>query len=249
MNSSTTVLFIPGAWHSPECFDKVIQRLEADGYITDVVHLPSVGAIEPHSDFSKDVLQIRKQIEIAVNAEQRVVVVSHSYGGLPGCEAVCGLDWATRQRQNKPGGVVHLFFCCSFIVPEGKSLISSFGGDDLPWFQVSDDRLVVTPAKPRETFYNDMDELDAKAAAGALKPHSYQTFHSNITFAAWRHVPSTYLYCLRDEAIPLAVQKMMVQEVAKGVEIHTQVVDASHSPFYSAPDQVAAAIKAASLQS
>jgi hypothetical protein len=95
-----------------------------------------------------------------------------------------------------------------------------------------------------ETFYNDINELDAKSAAEALEPHSYQTFHS-ITFEAWRHVPSTYLYCLKDEAILLPVQKMMVEEVAKGVRIHTDVVDASYSPFYTAPDHVAAAIRKA----
>ncbi|KAJ5498229.1 hypothetical protein N7453_007280 [Penicillium expansum] len=245
MASSTTVLFIPGAWHNPQCFDQVIKSLQADGYNTDVVHLPSVGPVIPHSNFSEDVCQIRKQVEMAANAGQRVVVVVHSYGGIPGCEAIRDLDWGTRQSQGQPGGVVHLFFCCSFIVPEGKSLISSFGGDDLPWFQVSDDRLIVTPATPRETFYNDMSEPDAKRAVEALQPHSYQTFHSNITFEAWRHVSSTYLYCLKDEAIPLAVQKIMVEEVAKGVKIHTDVVNASHSPFYTVPDHMATAIKKA----
>ncbi|KAJ6013218.1 hypothetical protein N7540_007809 [Penicillium herquei] len=245
MASSTTVIFIPGAWHNPECFDAVIQGLETDGYSTDVVHLPSVDPAIPHSDFSEDVCQIRKQIELAADAGQRVVVVVHSYGGVPGCEAIRGLDWEARQLKGQPGGVVHLFFCCSFIVPEGKSLISSFGGNDLPWFDISDDRLIVNPASPRETFYNDMNEVDAQRAMDALKPHSYQTFHSTLTFEAWRYVPSTYLYCLKDEAIPLFVQKMMVEEVAKGVNIHTDVVDASHSPFYTAPNHVVAAIKKA----
>jgi pimeloyl-ACP methyl ester carboxylesterase len=245
MASDTTILFIPGAWHNPQCFGKVIKRLEDNGYNAAVVHLPSVGPAIPHSDFSEDVRQVRKRIEIAANAGQRVVVVMHSYGGLPGCEAICGLDWKSRQRQNQPGGVVQLFFCCSFIVPEGKSLISSFGGDDLPWFQVTDDRFIVNPATPRETFYNDMNESDAQRAVEVLSAHSYQTFHSNITFEAWRHVPSTYLYCLLDKAIPLPVQKWMVEEVAKGVLIHTDVVNASHSPFYTTPDLVAAAIQKA----
>lgn len=243
--SGTTVLFIPGAWHNPRCFSKVAKRLEEDGYDTGLVYLPSVGPIIPHSDFLEDVGEVRKQIEIAANAGRRVVVVMHSYGGLPGCEAIRGLDWESRRRENQPGGVVHLFFCCSFIVPEGKSLISSFGGGDLPWFQVSDDRFLVNPATPRETFYNDMDESDASVAAGELKPHSYQTFHSKITFEAWRHVPSTYLYCLKDNAIPLAVQKWMVEDIAKGVTIRTEVLNASHSPFYTDPILVAAAIRKA----
>ncbi|KAJ5698564.1 hypothetical protein N7462_000569 [Penicillium macrosclerotiorum] len=175
MASSTSVLFVPGAWHSPQCFD-VIRGLEADNYNTEVVHLPSVDPVIPHLDFAEDVCEIRKKINIAVNAGQRVLVVVHSYGGLPGCEAIRGLDWETRQRQGQPGGV---------------------------------------------------------------------TFHSNITFEAWRYVPSTYLYCLKDQAIPHPVQKMMVEEVAKGVDIHTDVVNASHSPFYTVPDHVSAAIKKA----
>ncbi|CEJ62743.1 hypothetical protein PMG11_11234 [Penicillium brasilianum] len=242
MASSTTILFIPGAWHSPHCFDKVASRLEDEGYKTDLVHLPSVNPIVPDSDFADDVAQIRSQIEAAVNSGQRVIITVHSYGGLPGCEAIRGLDWETRKMQGRPGGVVHLFFCCSFIVPQGKSLISSFGGNDLPWFQISEDRRLVTPATPIETFYNDMTEADAQLAANTLKPHSYQTFHSKLNFAAWRHLPSTYLYCLKDAAIPIQIQKMMVEEVAKGVNIHTDVVDSSHSPFYTAPDEVAAAI-------
>ncbi|GLA28547.1 hypothetical protein AnigIFM63326_006126 [Aspergillus niger] len=247
MSAPTTVIFVPGAWHSPHCFDKVVRLLQADGYHTDLVHLPSVDPIQPHSDFSEDVSQIRNQIQVAIDAGQRVVVTVHSYGGLPGSEAIRGLDWSTRQRQGQPGGVTHLFFCCSFIVPAGKSLISSFGGQDLPWFRISDDRLLVTPATPRPTFYNDMSPREAESAVQTLRPHSYQTFHSKLSYEAWRHVPSTYLYCLKDEAIPLPVQRMMVEEIAKGVNIHTHVVNASHSPFYTAPAEVADAIgKAAS---
>ncbi|OJJ67025.1 hypothetical protein ASPBRDRAFT_187879 [Aspergillus brasiliensis CBS 101740] len=247
MSTSTTVIFIPGAWHNPHCFEKVIQLLQAEGYVTDIVHLPSVDPIQPHLDFSDDVSQIRKQIQVAVEAGQRVIVTVHSYGGLPGCEAIRGFDWGTRQRQGQPGGVVHLFFCCSFIVPAGKSLISSFGGQDLPWFCVSGDRLLVTPATPKTIFYNDMSAPEAESAVQSLRPHSYQTFHSTLSYEAWRHVPSTYLYCLQDEAIPLAVQKMMVEEVAEGVDIHTYTVNTSHSPFYTVPADVADAIgKAAS---
>ncbi|KAL4875875.1 alpha/beta-hydrolase [Aspergillus karnatakaensis] len=248
MAASTTIVFVPGGWHSPRCFDTVIRALEDDGYHTDVVHLPSVGPVAPHQNFDEDVSQIRSQIEAAADARQRCVVVVHSYGGIPACEAIRGLDWATRQIQGKSGGVVHILFCCSFIVAEGKSLMSSIGGDPLPWWNVSDDQLIVTPTTPKEIFYNDMHDLDAARAIQTLRPHSYQTFFSKITFEAWRHVPSTYLYCLKDQAIPLSVQKMMVEEVAKGVSIYTDVVDASHSPFYTAPDQLVAAMKRAVLE-
>lgn len=244
-SETTTILFVPGAWHGPECFDDVVQRLESLNYKTDKVHLPSVNPRKHHSDFSADVAQIRKQIENAADKGQSVVVVVHSYGGIPSNEAIKGLDIKTRHLNGLNGGVTHLFFCCSFIITEGQSLISAFGGNDLPWFKVSDDQLEVNPATPEKVFYNDCNEMQIQKALSALRPHSYQTFHSPCTYAAWKEVPSTYLYCLQDAAIPVSVQKMMVEETAKGYIMATEMVDASHSPFISKPDEVTASIRRA----
>lgn len=243
MAESTTILLVPGAWHSPDCYDLVAQQLEVAGYKTDKVHLPSFSPLNHHLDFEADVSQIRKQIESASNQGQKVVVVAHSYGGIPSNEAIKGLDLKTRQQSGLPGGVSHLFFCCSFIIAEGQSLISAFGGNDLPWFMISEDRLEVNPARPEEIFYNDCSQTQVDSAIAALRPHSYQVFHSRCTYAAWKNIPSTYLYCLRDAAIPISIQEKMVKETAQGFGIATQVVDASHSPFFSKPEETALAIR------
>ncbi|RAL00748.1 alpha/beta hydrolase [Aspergillus ibericus CBS 121593] len=245
MTSLPTLLFVPGAWHSPESYRRVVDQLEAVGYESDLVHLPSVGPAQHLPDFSADVVHIRGHIQRLVDAGKLVVVVVHSYGGIPASEAVKGLDWDTRQRNGQTGGVVHLFFCCSFIVPEGKSLLGAFGGNDLPWFNISEDQLEVYPDQPDEVFYNDMSEEDVRHAVSSLRPHSYRTYHSPCTYAAWKDVPSTYLYCVQDAAIPLAVQKMMVEELAAGYPVRTDLIDASHSPFYSKPNEVALAIRRA----
>ncbi|KAJ5766319.1 uncharacterized protein N7511_003935 [Penicillium nucicola] len=245
MAESTTILFVPGAWHNPDSFDPVIERLETAKYKTNKVHLPSVNPPTHFLDFDEDVAHIRKQIEQEVSAGQSVVVVVHSYGALPANEAIQGLDIQTRQKQGLTGGVAHLFFCCSFVIPEGQSLISAFGGSDLPWFRVAEDRLEVNPANPDEVFYNDCSPAQIETAVAALRPHSYKCFHSPCTYAAWKEVPSTYLYCLQDAAIPLAVQKMMVEVTAKGYGMNTETVDASHSPFISQPDGLTAAIRRA----
>ncbi|KAJ5640035.1 uncharacterized protein N7484_007897 [Penicillium longicatenatum] len=249
MNQSTTILFVPGAWHNPDCYDPVVQRLEAVGYKTDKVHLPTVDPPTHYLDFSADVSRIRAQIEHAVNEGRDVVVVAHSYGGLPSNEAIKGLDINTRQKVGLTGGVTHLFFCCSFVIAEGQSLISAFGGNDLPWFRVSDDKLEVNVADPEKIFYNDCNDAQVERAVAALKSHSYQAFHSVCTYAAWKNIPSTYLYCLQDAAIPLTVQKMMVEGTAKGFGMRTETVDASHSPFISQPDELTAAIRRAAGES
>ncbi|KAJ5537739.1 hypothetical protein N7494_007218 [Penicillium frequentans] len=249
MNHSTTILFVPGAWHNPDCYDPVVSRLEAVNYKTEKVHLPTVGPSTHYLNFDEDVAQIRRQIKHAVNAGQEVVVVVHSYGGLPSNEAIKGLDINTRQKMGLTGGVTHLFFCCSFVIAEGQSLISAFGGNDLPWFRVADDKLEVNVADPDKVFYNDCDDVQVEHAVASLRPHSYQSFHSVCTYAAWKHIPSTYLYCLQDAAIPLAVQKMMVEGTAKGFGMGTETVDASHSPFISQPDELTSAIRRAAGES
>ncbi|KAJ5800632.1 uncharacterized protein N7518_002700 [Penicillium psychrosexuale] len=245
MAESTTLIFVPGAWHGPDYYDPVVERLEAVNYKTDKVHLPSVGPSEYLLNFDADVAQIRSQIERAVDAGQKVVLIVHSYGGLPGSEAIKGLDIKTREKNGLPGGVTHLFYCSSFIIKEGDSLIGAFGGSDLPWFVVSDDKLQVNPADPVGTFYNDLTPAQIETCLADIKPHSYQTMHSPCTYAAWRDVPSTYMYCLQDAAIPIEIQKGMVEGTAGGYDIKTETVDASHSPFLSKPDEVTAAIRRA----
>ncbi|KAJ6115264.1 hypothetical protein N7486_001042 [Penicillium sp. IBT 16267x] len=113
------------------------------------------------------------------------------------------------------GSVTHLFFCCSFVIPEGQSLINAFGGNDLPWFRVSDDKLEVNVADLDKIVYNDCDNAQIERAVASLRPHSYQNFHST----------------------------------AKGFWMRTETVDASHSPFFSRPDELTAAIRRAAGES
>lgn len=244
--TATTVLFVPGAWHTSNCFDPVIQNLPPTHYKTLKVHLPTntINANQ-HRSFAPDIAAIRSQLEQAIASGDHVMIVAHSYGSVPANEAIKGLDSQTRRAKGLKGGVSHLFFCTAFILAEGQSLMSALGGTDLPWFRVSEDRLEVVPLEPERVFYNDCDERVTRKAVAQLVPHSYLSYYSCCTYAAWRRVPSTFLYCLKDAALPMAVQRMMVEQIAKGYEIRTETVDASHSPFLSRPVEMALAIRRA----
>ncbi|RAK77555.1 alpha/beta fold hydrolase [Aspergillus fijiensis CBS 313.89] len=242
---STAILFVPGAWHSPSCFSQVIDLLQSTTtYTTDAVDLPSVGPENHHylRDLTEDVQQIRTQILRLAAAGHRVLVFAHSYGGVVASEAIQHLDWETRRKASLPGGVSHLFLCCSFLVPEGRSLRDALGGHDAPWVEVSADQTAATPRNPIEVFYQDVPEAAARAAVAALNPHSYRTFSSACCFAAWKVVPTTYLYCERDRAIPVEVQRRMVEGVGQGRDIRTETLDAGHSPFLSRVGKVVAAV-------
>lgn len=241
MATKPVIVFVPGAWHPPTAFDPVTKRLEAAGYETKGVHLASVGAAEPLKDFQPDVDAIQAVIKSSVNEGKDVLLVVHSYGGVVGGQAVEGLDKASREKEGKKGGISHLYYCCAFALPEGVSLMDALQQKPLPWFDISENETIVNPKTPIETFYNDVD--NAESYLGILKPHSYRTLFSKVTYPGWKYVPSTYLYCEKDNAIPIHAQKGMVE--SSGVNWKTETLDASHSPFLSFPEEMANSIRRA----
>ena len=56
---------------------------------------------------------------------------------------------------------------------------------------------------------------------------------------AWRDVPSTYVICDRDNAIPVPAQEAMAARADT-----THRLDSDHSPFLTDPDAVAELIRA-----
>ncbi|KAF6793712.1 hypothetical protein CSOJ01_13886 [Colletotrichum sojae] len=236
-----TIVFVPGAWHCATRFRPVTAPLEALGYHTRSVQLPSYGAQPPLSDFSPDVAAIRRHIEEAVDAGEDVVLFMHSYGGVVGCEACRGLDGPSRRALGKPGGVVRLVFCSAFMMPEDVSLFDVLQGKPLPWFILSENDTVVFPDKPEDIFYNDLDQEATNEEILRLRPHSYRTFFSKLTYAAWRDVPVTYILCEQDNAIPRAAQQKMIDDARVPVSI--EVVDAGHSSFVNKPELVVAALR------
>lgn len=116
----------------------------------------------------------------------------------------------------------------------------------LPWFILSDNETRINPDTPEHIFYNDLSIEEAKKSVDALSHHSYRCLFTKLTYPGYKDIPTTYLLCEKDNAIPLCVQEKMVDN-ARGLGVHVDTVtfDASHSPFLSMPDDVVAACKRA----
>lgn len=126
------------------------------------------------------------------------------------------------------------------------SLMDMLGGKPLPWFIISDNETRIDAGTPEEIFYNDLSADEAKKSVDTLTHHSYKCLSSKLTYPAYKDIPTTYLFCKKDNAIPLFVQEKMVGDAkALGVQIDTETFDASHSPFLSMPDQVVASCRKA----
>lgn len=95
------------------------------------------------------------------------------------------------------------------------------------------------PKNPSEVFYHDLSKEEALHWSSKLKPHSYATKFVGASSAAWRTIPSSYLICEDDRAIPAFLQEAMIKTCQDlGATMDTERVFSSHSPFLSKPDEV-----------
>ena len=100
----------------------------------------------------------------------------------------------------------------------------------------------------RHVFYHDLADSDAEIWVKRLSHHSGPTFTSHLTFAAWKTIPSTYILCEEDQALPIEAQEGMVADAKQAVPDSFDVVErchAGHSPFLSMPDKVTESLKRA----
>jgi hypothetical protein len=136
MTTKPEFIIVPGAWHSPEAFNSTTILLQNAGYIVHGISLPSVGASPPLQSFDPDVSVIQNAINKVLSSGKDVVIVYHSYGGVPGSEALGEYIKTLESGEKKEGwGIVRrLVYCCAFVLPEGGSLMAALGFKPLPWF-------------------------------------------------------------------------------------------------------------------
>ncbi|KAG4418124.1 hypothetical protein IFR04_008717 [Cadophora malorum] len=236
-----TILFVPGAWHLPAGFDAVRELLKPLGYPTEAVALPSIGAEPPTKTLEDDAAVTRAAIEKLADAGKKVVVVTHSYGGVVGSCAVEDLGFATRKAAGKVGGVINFVYLSAFALPKGVSLLDALGGNPLPWMKIKGD--YVTPDTPEDVFYHDMSASEQQKWIAQLKHTSAAVFSGKSTHEPWHHIPCTYIYCEEDKAIPLIVQQGIAGSMGAGIT--TFSIKASHSPFLSCPEKLVEGIEVA----
>ena len=133
-SSPPSFIIISGAWHVPSLYSGLLTFLEKSGYSATVPSLPSCDTQDPHNTTcSTDAEAIRRQIIHLIEPDGKdVVLICHSYGGVPGGAAAYGLSKISRAKEGKKGGVIGLIYMCGFIITEGSSLLGMLGGKHAP---------------------------------------------------------------------------------------------------------------------
>ncbi|KAF4311938.1 hypothetical protein GTA08_BOTSDO12061 [Botryosphaeria dothidea] len=237
--SKPTLVFAPGAWHTPACFDAVRDQLHARGWATEAVAYPSVGAEPPTLGLAEDVAAVRSTLERLADEGKQIVLTVHSYGGLVGQNAVEGLGYKQRAAAGKKGGVILLVYLTAFVAPKGATIKQMLGGQFLPWMKFEGDYCYAQT--PEQVFYHDVDSEGQKKAIAALQHNSARIFTDEVLYEPWHEIPCFYFFCEADQALPLGIQQAMAQ--ALGPDTPTFKSVGSHSPFLSQPGEVVEGIE------
>ncbi len=216
-------LLVHGAWHRPTCWAALQGALAAGGWQSRTVDLPSAGSQRtPAAGMHDDAEEIAAQLR---QMQGPVVVVAHSYGGFPATQA------ATDHAD-----VAHLVYLAAYMPAEGESLAGIHGhGISRPEDEDLSGTAPVVFTSPRTQLFGDLPDGQAEHAVNQLVDQSLRSFQQQVTRAAWRTVPSTYVLCERDQALPPALQERMSARAT-----HVERLGTGHCPFLSAPAELAA---------
>jgi len=235
----STFVLIHGASHGGWCWYKVVPLLEKKGHTVIAPDLPSHG--RDKTPLSAVSLQAYVDSVCQVLDAQRepVILVGHSMGG--------GI--ITQVAEYRPAKIKTLVYVTALLLKNGEAMFPVFQQDTesfmLPNVEISADQSVMTFREDalKEGFYADCTDEDVALAKLLLVPQALapgvvplQTSEANFG-----RVPRVYIECRRDRALTPSFQKRLYTALPCQQVI---TMDTSHSPFFSAPGELAAHLMA-----
>lgn len=139
--SKLSILFLPGSYVLVSVYQPLLDVVAKAGYEINGIHLPTIGPRSrqgldsPAPSMYDDAAAIAQEVEKLADQGNDVIIVGHSYAGIPMSQATKGLGKDERKAQGKSGGIVRLAYMSSLVPPIGGSagsLLSRFPDDNRP---------------------------------------------------------------------------------------------------------------------
>ena len=214
-NDRPTVVLVHGAFAESSSWNDVIALLLNDGYSVLAFANPLRG-VKHDSDYLAGVLG---------GIDGDIVLVGHSYGGTLISNAAEGND-----------RVKALVFVGGYAPEVGETAASLSGkyeggtlGDTLVAFDLpdGDKDLYIVQEKYRAQFAADVSEDEAALMAATQRPIVESALNEESEAAAWKTIPSWFLFGELDKNIPAAVHRFMADRA--GSRRTVEVEGGSHS--------------------
>ncbi|KAJ6510671.1 Alpha/Beta hydrolase protein [Mycena sanguinolenta] len=245
-----TIIIIPGSFSSLRFYEAVTSELESHGYPVLGIELETVGVRSKAPGLYDDAAKVAALTSQLAEEGKDVVLVPHSYGGLVACESAKGLAQSVREKEGKKGGIVRIVFVTSVVGLEGQSLTDIWAESEvkLDYIRVEVRYFVARFADMHAVVFNDLSPEDGLSYASQMPNHSAISFAQKLTYAAYKDIPVSYLFCERDNCITPKHQTQIIaamesQMGGKTVDRHS--VPADHGIPVSQPKTMVAFIRKA----
>ncbi len=237
-----TYILIHGSWHGAWCWYKIKPRLEKSGHKVFVPDLPAHGTDWRLFRGRVTLAKMVKSITNIIDAlEEKVIIVVHSRNGIV----------ASSVAELRPQKVEKLIYLASFMLRNGERAVDYFINDkhSLLLGNVVVNRLQITDMIKshiyREALYADCTDDDVALAYALLTPEPSLPAlkRLKLTEKNYGSVPRYYIELLQDKAVSLNLQRKLLEQTPCKKVLS---IDASHSAYFSKPDELTETILNAS---
>ncbi|KAF7925185.1 hypothetical protein BELL_0866g00020 [Botrytis elliptica] len=244
--STPVFVLVPGASQSPAHYGLLMHLLLTRGHPVYSAILPSTGpgnAKNVTAQVDAEYVREHMLLPILDTEGHDVVMVMHSYSGIPGSAAAYGLGKRDREAAGKKTSVLGQIYIASLLVKggDGGNIVDALGGSLPPHITPDEPSGILTCADPGPPLYSDVTPLVFQNAIvnSTLCP-SYASWHSPCPRASWDQESFkgkiAFIRTLNDTGIPLQFQDMFMQST--GEEWIVRDMDTGHSPQLVQPERV-----------
>ena len=231
----STYVLVHGAFHGGWAWDKVAPLLEQAGHAVVAPDLPGHG--QDKTPIAEITLQSYTDTICRILDAQTepAILVGHSLGGIT-------ISQAAEQRPDKVKTLVYLAALLQRNGESSSDVMSTDETSQAPQYIItSEDKTTVRFELEdyRLVSYNDCSDEDIAWAAPFLVPEPTAPMQTPVRVSSenFGRVPRIYIETLRDNGVTPWLQKQMYTALPCQRVIS---MDTSHSPFLSAPEELAA---------
>jgi pimeloyl-ACP methyl ester carboxylesterase len=235
------IVLVHGAFAGAWCWERVLPGLRAAGHTVETFDLPGSGGDQtPVEEVTLDAYAARTCDVLASGPP--AVLAGHSMGGMV----------VTQAAARTPAQVTSLIYVAAFVPSHGQSLLNLTAYPEAADDQIQA-HLVLHGDPPvatlsdeamRNAVFGCCDDEQAAWGLSHVRGQPGVPFTQPVelgdppaeTFSA---LPRAYIKCLRDQAIPPAMQQRMLTD--HGIERVIEI-DTDHSPWLSRVDELVAAL-------
>jgi len=207
-------ILVHGLCHGGWCWERTKSELEARGHQAVAPDLPLTSLLDDADT-----------VATLIDEHPDAVLVGHSYGGLV-------ISQATARTR---GGLKALVYVAGAMIDPEDDYLGLMARHDTELSanltEQDGDWITVPAEKAARAFYSECSPEDVALAVDRLRPTNTACLTPDELATPWREVPSLYIVCSKDAAMPPDGQRSLAKKATRVREL-----ESDHSPFFSAND-------------